>query len=141
MVVREERAVRGVGALINDFLGVSFSTLLRLPLKLEDGVVLAEEVSNFCRRPAATNGWRMAACGFILLSGSQTRHFETKSTKSSSLHFRTWASVFVPGLRRRPLELMTARGAPFGSEVDVSEMWADQKYELYQRITFCESYD
>jgi hypothetical protein len=83
----------------------------------------------------------MAACGFILLSGSQTRHFETKSTKSSSLHFRTWASVFVPGLRRRPLELMTARGAPFGSEVDVSEMWADQKYELYQRITFCESYD
>lgn len=115
VAVREERAVRGVGALINDFLGVSFSCLLRLPLKLEDGVLFITDVDAFCRRPTATKGWRMAACGFILLSGSQMRHFETKSTKSSSLHRRTCTSDFVPGLRRRPLELMTARGAPFGS--------------------------
>src|ERR1700733_7291842 len=31
VAVRDDRAVRGVGALINDFLGVSFSCLLLLP--------------------------------------------------------------------------------------------------------------
>jgi len=55
VAIREERAVRGVGALINDFLGVSFSCLLRLPVKL-DGVVFADELGNFCLRPAMTKG-------------------------------------------------------------------------------------
>ena len=111
VVVRDDRAVRGVGALINDFLGVSVNCLLRLPIEVVFGV----GGGCFGRRPAVTNGWRIAACGLIRLSGSQTRHFEMKSTNSSSLQRRTCASVFVPGLRRRPFELITALGEPLGS--------------------------
>lgn len=49
VAVRDDRAVRGVGALINDFLGVSFSCLLLLPLKLEDEVIFAVDEGGFCR--------------------------------------------------------------------------------------------
>jgi hypothetical protein len=84
----------------------------------DDNVDLEVDEVGLGRRPPVTKGCRIAACGFIRRSGSQTRHFEMKSTNSSSLHRRTWASVFVPGRRRRPLELMTARGAPPGSSKD-----------------------
>lgn len=111
VAVRDDRAVSGVGALINDFLGVSVNCLLRLPIEVGFGA----GGGGFGRRPAVTNGWRIAACGLIRLSGSQTRHFEMKSTNSSSVQRRTCASVFVPGLRRRPFELITALGEPLGS--------------------------
>lgn len=91
VAVREVRAVSGVGALINDFLGVSFSCLLRLlvnPID-EDEAVLVVDGSGLGRLPAVTKGWRIAACGFIRLSGSQTRHLDMKSTNSSSLHRST----------------------------------------------------
>lgn len=38
-----------------------------------------------------------------------------KSTKSSSSHLRTCASVFAPGRRRFPFEFTTGRGAPVES--------------------------
>ena len=113
VAVRDDRAVSGVGAPIKDFLGVSVNNcLLRLP---PTEIVFGAGGGCFGRRPAVTNGWRIAACGLIRLSGSQTRHFEMKSTNSSSLQRRTCASVFVPGLRRRPFELITALGEPLGS--------------------------
>lgn len=118
-VVRVVRAVRGVGALISDFFGVSITCLTRLLPKAEDeiealGAMVAVGLGRF---PAVRNGCRNAAWGFIRRSGSQTRHFARKSTKSSSLHLKTCASVLVPGRLRRPLELITARGAPLGSAV------------------------
>jgi hypothetical protein len=70
------------------------------------------------------NGCRMADWGFSRRSGSQTRHLDTKSTKSSSLQRKTWASVFVPGRLLRPFELRTVRGAPLES-ADVSCFRAD----------------
>ena len=121
VIVREDRAVKGAGALIIDFFGVSkVCLLLRLLLRLDDEAVdlevtIVEDALSF--RPAVTNGCLSAACGFILRSGSQTRHFDIKSTNSSSLHFNTCCSVFVPGRRLRPLELTTARGVPFNSIV------------------------
>lgn len=65
-MVRVERAVRGVGALIMDFFGVSVTLLLRLLVKLavEDSNVLVLPgvgLVILCRRPAATKGWRRAA--------------------------------------------------------------------------------
>lgn len=89
VIVLEERAVRGVGALMRDFLGVSVTCLFRR-LKLdEEEAVFAVVVGGFGLRPEVTNGCRIAVWGFIRRSGSQTRHFETKSMKSSSLHRRT----------------------------------------------------
>lgn len=117
-VVRVVRAVRGVGALIRDFLGVSITCLTRLPASVDDERVafgVVDAGGTLGRFSAVTNGCLRAAWGLIRRSGSQTRHFAIKSTNSSSLHLRTWASVFVPGLLRRPLELITARGAPLGS--------------------------
>ena len=87
VVVLEERAVRGVGAPIRDFFGVSRTCLL-LPPKVEE-LDFVTVVGGFVRRPAVTNGCLMAVCGFIRRSGSHTRHFATKSTNSSSLHRRT----------------------------------------------------
>lgn len=58
---RDERAVRGVGALIKDFFGVSFNCLLRLPARLDDDSVLVVDAKTFERRPAVTNGCLMAA--------------------------------------------------------------------------------
>jgi len=119
MAVREDRDVKGVGALIIDFFGVSIACLLRLLLRLGDEVVNLEGAIvrvALCFRPAATNGCRRADCGFILRSGSQTRHFDMKSTKSSSLDFKTCCNVFDPGRRLRPLELTTTRGVPFVSK-------------------------
>jgi hypothetical protein len=119
MAVREDRDVKGVGALIIDFFGVSIACLLRLLLRLGDEVVNLEGAIvrvALCFRPAVTNGCRRADCGFILRSGSQTRHFDMKSTKSSSLDFKTCCNVFDPGRRLRPLELTTTRGVPFVSE-------------------------
>ena len=116
--VRDERAVRGVGALIKDFFGVSGTALERLVFeKLVVEVVerVGTPVGCCCLLPANMKGWRMAAWGFMRLSGSQTKHFETKSTNSSSLHRSTWARVLVPGLRLLPFELMTVRGVPLVS--------------------------
>ena len=88
-VVLVVRAVRGVGALIRDFLGVSVTCLLLLLRLEEEGVDLAVVVGGLILRPVVTNGCRIAAWGFIRRSGSQTRHLATKSTNSSSLHLRT----------------------------------------------------
>lgn len=61
-VVREERAVRGVGALISDFFGVSLSVLFRPLFKFdEDRVVFVVDAGGLGRRPAVTNGCRIAA--------------------------------------------------------------------------------
>jgi hypothetical protein len=100
-------------------LGVSGGGFPLLLLRVEDDsndFACTEGLVGLGRRPAVMNGCRKAACGLIRRSGSQTRHLEIKSTKSSSLQRRTWASVLVPGRLRRPLELMTARGAPFESD-------------------------
>lgn len=65
VAVLEDRAVRGVGALIWDFLGVSVNCLLRGPTKLDDdsSAFAAPEggLGPFGRRPAVTKGCRMAA--------------------------------------------------------------------------------
>lgn len=118
VVTRLVLAVSGVGALIWLFFGVSVRTLLlRLlekpsPLDFDE---LGVGVMIFFVLPADTNGCRRAAWGFIRRSGSQTKHFEMKSTNSSSSHRRTWARVLEPGLRRRPLEFTTGRGDPLVS--------------------------
>ena len=89
--VRALRAVSGVGALMRDFFGVSVTLVLRLP-RLEDAdcsrvlAVLGVGLGAFERRPAMY-GWRNAAWGFSRRSGSHMRHFEMKSTKSSSAGF------------------------------------------------------
>lgn len=97
-----DRAVSGVGALIIDFFGVSV-TCLGLVLKLDDeGVDRVLVTKGTCfRLPANMKGCRMADCGFIRRSGSQTRHLAMKSTNSSSLHLSACASVLDPGLRDR----------------------------------------
>lgn len=91
VITREVRAVRGVGALICDFFGVSVTCLARLLERLEDdnNAFAGEAPMVLVRRPPVTNGCRMAACGLIRFSGSQVRHFEIKSTKSSSLQRST----------------------------------------------------
>ena len=61
--VREDRAVKGVGALIIDFFGVSIACLLRLLLRLDDEAVDLEEAIvrvALGLRPAVTNGCRRA---------------------------------------------------------------------------------
>jgi len=80
-VVRDDRAVRGVGALICDFFGVSPPLCL-----LDDGKERGLEMEGLGlvsrgRRPDVMNSCRNAVCGFIRRSGSQTRHFAMKSTK------------------------------------------------------------
>jgi hypothetical protein len=118
VVVREERAVRGVGAPIWDFLGVSITGLLLLALTadvINDFAVPVRGLGFFVRRPAAINGCRIAACGFIRRSGSQIKHLDMKSTNSSSLQRKTCARVLVPGRLLRPLEFITTRGAPLES--------------------------
>lgn len=119
-VVLDERAVRGAGPLIKDFLGVSVNGLLRLPIGFDEVVCLLVVIKTFGRRPEVRNGWRIAACGLIRRSGSHTRHFDMKSTNSSSLQRRTCANDLVPGLRLRPFEFMTVRGAPFVSKQGLS---------------------
>jgi hypothetical protein len=110
------RAVSGVGAPIWDFLGVSVRVLPRVLVEAgfggEDGAIYAPFALDL---PDMMKGWRIAACGLMRRSGSQTRHLAMKSTNSSSLHRKTWARFFVPGLRLLPFELMTTRGAPLGS--------------------------
>ena len=60
VVVRDKRAVRGVGALISDFLGVSVTCLFLLKLDNEDvDFVLLD--GGFNLRPAVTNGCLIAA--------------------------------------------------------------------------------
>ena len=81
--VREARAARGVGALINDFFGVSLGVLF-LVLGKDPEVGRTLDGGNRRAFPMLTNGCLSAACGFIRRSGSQTRHLEMKSTKSSS---------------------------------------------------------
>jgi len=81
-VVRDDRAVSGVGALICDFFGVSPPFCL-----LDDGKDRGLEMEGLGlvsrgRRPEVMNSWRNAACGFIRRSGSQTRHLAMKSTKA-----------------------------------------------------------
>ncbi len=64
--VRALRAVRGVGALIMDFFGVSVTFVLRLP-RFDDAdcrsafAVLGEGLGTFDRRPAVMYGCRSAA--------------------------------------------------------------------------------
>ena len=125
--VREVRAVRGVGALMSDFFGVSVTLVLRLP-RFEDAVcrsvfaVLGVALTVFVRRPAAMYGCRRAACGFNRRSGSHTKHFEMKSTKRSSEgFFSACARVLVPGRRLLPFEFTTGRGAPVVSTNAVRE--------------------
>jgi hypothetical protein len=118
LVVREMRAVRGVGALIWFFFGVSEA--LDLPARLDAvdrrALAVAEDgVEPFERFPAVMKGCRSAFWGLMRRSGSHMRHFETKSMKSSSSQRRTWASVFVPALLLRPFEFTTGRGAPVES--------------------------
>ena len=117
LVVREMRAVRGVGALIWDFLGVSvgLDLLVRLDAVDRRALAVVDEGVDFERFPAVIKGCRIAFWGLIRRSGSHTRHLETKSTKSSSSQRRTWARVFVPGLLLRPFEFTTGRGAPVES--------------------------
>lgn len=62
------------------------------------------------------HGWRRAVSGFIRRSGSQMRHLERKSMKSSSLQLRAELRVFESGRRRLPLLLTTGRGAPVESK-------------------------
>ncbi len=115
IAVLADRAVSGVGALIIDFFGVSI-TCFGLVLRLDDGVDRALVTTGTCLRlPASTKGWRMADCGFIRRSGSQTRHLAMKSTNSSSLHLSACASVLDPGRRLRPFEFTTGLGAPLVS--------------------------
>jgi len=86
------RAVRGVGALIWDFLGVSvvFDLLARLDAVDKRALAVAEDgVEIFERFPAAMKGCRIAFWGLMRRSGSHTRHLETKSMKSSSSQRRT----------------------------------------------------
>jgi hypothetical protein len=119
LVVREMRAVRGVGALIWDFLGVSVGLDRPAKLVAVDRRALAaadDGVDAFDRFPAVIKGCRNAFWGLMRRSGSHTRHFETKSMKSSSSQRRTWESVFVPGLLLRPFEFTTGRGAPVESD-------------------------
>jgi hypothetical protein len=113
------RAVRGVGALICDFFGVSVALdlLARLDAVDRRALAVAEEgVETFERFPAEMKGCRIAFWGLIRRSGSHTRHLETKSTKRSSSQRRTWERVFVPGLLLRPFEFTTGRGAPVESD-------------------------
>lgn len=84
---RAERAVKGVGALIWDFFGVSGGILLRCPAPNEedDKRVREEAVAlGLDFRPAVKNGCRRAVCGFTRLSGSHIKHLAIKSTKFSS---------------------------------------------------------
>lgn len=142
VIVLVERAVSGVGALINDFFGVSTTCFGLLPLKLDDeGVDRVPMIVVACRRlPASIKGCRTAVWGFMRRSGSHTRHLAMKSTNSSSLHLRACASVLDPGLRRRPFEFTTGLGAPLASELGVqtSEIFA-QKI-THRRTASCVSY-
>ena len=123
---RELRAVRGVGALMRDFFGVSVTFVLRLP-RFEEAVcskVLAVlgVGATFLRLPAVMYGCRIAACGFNRRSGSHTKHFEMKSTKRSSEgFFSACARVLVPGLRLLPFEFTTGRGVPVVSIIQVNK--------------------
>lgn len=117
---RFARALNRVGALICDFLGVTVADLCRLEmLEAEerspcDGV---EGIwATFERRPAVRNGCRRAEFGLIRRSGSQLRHFAMKSTNSSSSQRKTCDNDLEPGLRLRPFELTTGRGAPVASK-------------------------
>ena len=113
VVTRLARAVRGVGALIRDFFGVSITCLVLLLLKPDDeGVDRVLVAFASLRLPANIKGCRMAVCGFIRRSGSQTRHLAMKSTNSSSLHRRACARVLDPGLRLLPFEFVTGLGIP-----------------------------
>ncbi len=128
--IRLERAVKGVGALIKDFLGVSVTVLLlRLPeadaVFNSDLAAPGEGLVAFDRFPANTNGWRNADWGFSRRSGSHARHFPIKSTNESSSHLRTCARVLLPGRLRRPFEFTTGRGAPVVSSQIVSSTRKD----------------
>lgn len=59
-IVLEERAVRGVGALMRDFLGVSVTCLRMLKLDEEDAGFVVVAVGRGLR-PAVINGCRIAA--------------------------------------------------------------------------------
>jgi hypothetical protein len=123
-VVLDVRAVRGVGALIKAFLGVSITCLLRDPNVKDDGVDFGACIEGLTLRPDVTKGCLKAVCGFMRCSGSQARHLLTKSTNSSSLQRSTCVRVLLPGFRLRPLELTTVRGAPFVSTTD----WHSEDY-------------
>lgn len=124
VATRVLRAVSGVGALIKDFFGVSNKCLLLLLLVKLDvvdcsndrAVLLGVAGAGLGRLPAVIKGCRRAAWGLIRRSGSQTRHLEMKSRKSSSSVRKTWASDLVPGRLRRPFELTTGLGAPVVSK-------------------------
>lgn len=70
------------------------------------GALRRVETIQACRSP----DW-----GLSRFSGSQVKHFDMKSIKSSSSHFRAEASVLVPGRRRLPFTLTKGRGAPVAS--------------------------
>jgi hypothetical protein len=55
-VVLDERAVRGVGAPIKDFFGVSVTSFLRPPRVEEDNMPLLEDGGGFGLRPAVIKG-------------------------------------------------------------------------------------
>ena len=120
---RGARAVKGAGAPICAFFCVSVEILLlllvidapELTWRRLRPVELGVLAPGFGRRDAVIYGCLIAGCGLSLRSGSQTRHFATKSTNNSSSQRRTWASVLAPGRRRLPLEFTTGRGAPVES--------------------------
>jgi len=118
--VRVVRAVRGVGALICDFFGVSVTLETRELERLDDDskafAVAGEGLVTLPRRPALRKACCRAPWGFIRRSGSQTKQRAMKSTKSSSWHRRTCARDLVPGLLLRPLEFTTGLGAPLLSK-------------------------
>lgn len=118
---RVARAARGVGGpmsfLVASAVLVDEESLLILemdvePKMLRDAVLGPLSGVLSLLRPPVMNGCRIAVWGLSLLSGSQIRHLEMKSTNSASSHRNTELSVLVPGRLRRPLEFTTGRGAP-----------------------------
>lgn len=83
-----------------------------------DAIHGSAEISETAVVQNESNARRMALSGLKRRSGSQTRHFAIKSTKSSSSHLSTCERVLAPGRRRRPFELTTGRGTPVESAIN-----------------------
>lgn len=130
---------------MRDFFGVSITCLVLLPLKPDDeGAVRVLVVAfAYLRLPANMKGCRMAVCGFIRRSGSQTRHLAMKSTNSSSLHLRACARVLDPGLRLRPFEFVTGLGIPLVSVKSHCKLFRKMLYlklKAYRKKASSENY-
>ena len=115
------RAARGTGAPMVGLLEDSPVVIVAVrDVRVEESKVRDElevmPLDGGFRRPVVINGCLSAFWGFRRRSGSQCKHLAMKSTKCSSSHRKTCASVLLPGRRRRPRELTTGRGAPVRSD-------------------------